>query len=586
MKFSFKLRVLAVVGLAAVICTVAAIVVARQKLETAGERALIEKSRAILSRLEVGRDYVSEMDTLESAINETVTKFPDGKLSDEQKLKILKSVPVFAAFKLGGVGAEKEGYKFRVSSLAPRNPANKATESEAKILEKFIADPKRMEIVEVAKDGTTVSVSRPVRISADQGCLMCHGNPAQSPWRNGKDILGYHMENMKDGELRGMFTVTSSLAAVQASTRAATQTIILWGSGFTLLALLIAWFLIRSPLSSLQGVSDRLASASQQLGAASTQISQVSHSLSANSNEAASSLEETVASIEELSSIVNRNAESAKEADGLSQNCQSSAEQGATEIRELIKAIDEIATSSKKIEEIINVIDDIAFQTNLLALNAAVEAARAGDQGRGFAVVADAVRTLAQRSSSAAKDITNLIKESVDKVERGSKIAGSSGQVLNAIVDSVKKVSSINTEISAASTEQASGIRQISLAMNQLDQATQQNAAAAEQSSASAEEMGDQAKRLAALVQELTAVIQGAASEQTGLGDGEGALTRSSSGTTKAVSVPKKLTASKLRARPVVSQGDSKNVSNGHGHNGNGQPMDAVEVDSLSERAS
>lgn len=238
----------------------------------------------------------------------------------------------------------------------------------------------------------------------------------------------------------------------------------------------------------------------------------MSQSLSANSNQAAASLEETVASIEELSGIVSKNTQSAQEADRLSQSCQSAAERGASEIHELISAINDISASSRKIEEIINVIDDIAFQTNLLALNAAVEAARAGEQGRGFAVVADAVRGLAQRSSSAAKDITGLISDSVEKVERGSKIAGSSGDVLNTIVASVKKVSSINSEISAASSEQAAGIQQIGQAMSQLDQATQQNAAVAEEASASADELSEQSSSLQAFVADLTEVIEGARS--------------------------------------------------------------------------
>lgn len=202
--------------------------------------------------------------------------------------------------------------------------------------------------------------------------------------------------------------------------------------------------------------------------------------LSSAVTSSAASLEETVASVEELSSMVQLNTDNAKQAATLSYTSRDSAEKGESEIKTLIESIGAISESSHKIEEIITVIDDIAFQTNLLALNAAVEAARAGEQGRGFAVVAEAVRSLAQRSASAAKDITGLIKESVHLVERSKEIADQSGNVLISIVTSAKKVSDLNDEISSASTEQANGIIQISSAMNQIDHASQANAATAE----------------------------------------------------------------------------------------------------------
>ena len=168
-----------------------------------------------------------------------------------------------------------------------------------------------------------------------------------------------------------------------------------------------------------------------------------------------------------------------------------------------------MAKSSQKIEEIINVIDDIAFQTNLLALNAAVEAARAGEQGKGFAVVADAVRNLAQRSAAAAKDINVLIKENVVSTEEGVSIADTSGTVLKEIVNSVKKVADLNSEISAASQEQANGIEQISKAMNHLDQAIQTNASSSEEVASSAEEMSSQSVSLKEMVNSLRQFVNG-----------------------------------------------------------------------------
>lgn len=256
-------------------------------------------------------------------------------------------------------------------------------------------------------------------------------------------------------------------------------------------------------------IASGLTQSGHQVSSAITQLSTAGQNLSEASTEAAASLEETVASLEELSSMVKMNSDNAKQAAALSQSSKDSAELGQKEINQLIESMHDISKSSKKIEEIISVIDDIAFQTNLLALNAAVEAARAGEQGKGFAVVAEAVRALAQRSAVAAKDINGLIKDSVEKVDRGSTVADKSGEVLANIVNSVKKVADLNNEISAASVEQTSGIQQISKAMNQLDQGSQSNAASAEEVAASSEEISAQAQQMRNMVAELNQVIIG-----------------------------------------------------------------------------
>ncbi|WP_415064229.1 methyl-accepting chemotaxis protein [Bdellovibrio sp.] len=263
---------------------------------------------------------------------------------------------------------------------------------------------------------------------------------------------------------------------------------------------------LNETVASLSDASETISSGSQQLTAASQQVA-------SGAVESASALEEVVASMEELNSIVSQNSLRAKQAADISNQGRIIVENGKGEVEQLVLAMREIAQSSQKIGEIINVIDDIAFQTNLLALNAAVEAARAGEQGKGFAVVAEAVRSLAQRSSVAAKDITVLIHDSSMKVEEGSKKAESSGEVLGKIVTTIANVSKINTEIAVASEEQSAGINQISKAINELDSSTQQNASAAEEVSAFSDQMSQQTTSINELVRVLSWLVEGTKKE-------------------------------------------------------------------------
>lgn len=273
---------------------------------------------------------------------------------------------------------------------------------------------------------------------------------------------------------------------------------------------LVTSYLFSTRLSkSIVHIASRLNDANTTVKDAVDNMSQAGDNLSETSNLTASTLEEIVASIEEITSMVKLNSENARQAAQISTLSRESAETGEREIQTLIQSMQDISQSSRKIEDIITVIDDIAFQTNLLALNAAVEAARAGEQGKGFAVVADAVRALAQRSASAAKDISELIKDSVSKVERGSSIADQSGTVLQNIVTSVKKVSDLNNEISAGSSEQTTGIQQISQAMNQLDQTAQSNAASAREISSNNTEINEMANIAVAVTEELREMVLG-----------------------------------------------------------------------------
>jgi methyl-accepting chemotaxis protein len=257
---------------------------------------------------------------------------------------------------------------------------------------------------------------------------------------------------------------------------------------------------IRSMRDDLAKIVNEVRVGTDTIATASSQIAAGNLDLSSRTEEQASALEETAASMEELTSTVTQNAENARLANELAATASAVAVKGGSVVAQVVDTMASINESSKKIVDIISVIDGIAFQTNILALNAAVEAARAGEQGRGFAVVATEVRNLAQRSAAAAKEIKTLIGASVDTVATGNKLVAAAGSTMDEVVASVRRVTDIMGEISIASNEQSSGIAQVNQAIAQMDAVTQQNAALVEQASAAAESMQNQAARLLQVV--------------------------------------------------------------------------------------
>jgi methyl-accepting chemotaxis protein len=247
---------------------------------------------------------------------------------------------------------------------------------------------------------------------------------------------------------------------------------------------------------SLQRLVGQVRGSTDTIATASSQIAAGNQDLSSRTEQQASSLEETASSMEELTSTVKQNADNARQANSLALSASQIAVKGGDVVGQVVGTMASINASSKKIVDIIAVIDGIAFQTNILALNAAVEAARAGEQGRGFAVVATEVRNLAQRSAAAAKDIKQLIDDSVEKVDAGTLLVDQAGATMDEIVSSISRVADIVTEITAASQEQSAGIEQVNQAITQMDQVTQQNAALVEEAAAAAESMHEQAAAL------------------------------------------------------------------------------------------
>ncbi|AKJ31037.1 methyl-accepting chemotaxis protein [Caldimonas brevitalea] len=251
---------------------------------------------------------------------------------------------------------------------------------------------------------------------------------------------------------------------------------------------------------ALRGMVAQVRHATDSITTASSEIASGNQDLSQRTEQAASNLQQTASSMEQLTGTVRHSAESAEQASQLATSATSAAQRGGSVVSRVVSTMDEINAASKKIADIIGVIDGIAFQTNILALNAAVESARAGEHGRGFAVVASEVRNLAQRSAAAAKEIKTLIGTSVEKVEGGAKLVADAGSSMHEIVAAVQRVTDMIGDIAAAARQQSSGIGQVNQSVTQLDQMTQQNAALVEQSAAAAESLKDQAQRLAGVV--------------------------------------------------------------------------------------
>ncbi|MGH8734354.1 MAG: methyl-accepting chemotaxis protein, partial [Burkholderiales bacterium] len=253
-------------------------------------------------------------------------------------------------------------------------------------------------------------------------------------------------------------------------------------------------------VGQLAAMVGRIKQTSDLVSTASRELVQGNADLSTRTEEQASALEQTSASMQQMTATVGQNAQNAQQANEVAAQASSVAAKGGAMVRAAVGTMNGITASSKKIADIVGVIDGIAFQTNILALNAAVEAARAGEQGRGFAVVADDVRSLAQRSAAAAKEIKDLITDSVSKVDAGSRQVNDAGQTMEEIVTSVKKVTDLISEITAASKEQAQGIEQVSETMTQLEKVTQQNAAMVEQASAASGSLEEQSRALSGAV--------------------------------------------------------------------------------------
>src|ERR1035437_1719972 len=508
MQLGTKIIVAALGAIAASV--VVGLVVQRHVIRSQGIELIHETMRGVLIEAENVRQSVSELNQ-RNAFDRQALIQEYKKSGDLRGSTIYQTIPVVAAWKAIAQAAQKEGYAFRIPKHQARNEKNNPTAEEEEILaslekgqtnEFFRVDAARNEII----------YARPIVLTED--CLACHGDPKNSPAGDGKDLVGFQMENWKTGEVHGAFVLKSTLDHVDGVVRAGMMSTLMWGLPVALLICVGLYFLNQfQMLPPLTTTINSIGLASEQTSGAAGEVSSTSQSLAEGASEQAASLEETSASLEELSSMTKRNADNAQKANDLAKEARNAADKGAADIQTMSTAMGAIKVSSDDIFKIIKTIDEIAFQTNILALNAAVEAARAGEAGMGFAVVADEVRNLAQRCAQAAKETSGKIEGAITKTGQGVEICSQVAQTLNEIVLKVRQVDELVTEVAGASTEQTRGIAQINTAVLQMDKVTQSNAASAEECAAAAEELNAQAEIMKQSVAELLQLVGGGGSD-------------------------------------------------------------------------
>ena len=494
-------------ALAAIVLTVGiALIVQKVIIQRQGVALTIETMRAAIVEAENVRESISALGQRGA--------FDRKKLLEEYRASgdlrgstLYRTIPVVAAWEAIEKAAQQSGFEFRVPKNQARNPKNNPTPAEAEIL-RLLEKGDLPEYIHEDRAANILIFARPIKLSQD--CLTCHGDPANSPTKDGKDILGFTMENWKTGEVHGAFVLKTSLDHVDAVVRAGMLRSISWILPVTALVGLGFFFLNRYLIVRPLGRSiDGIQAASSETSAASDQISSASRALAEGASEQAAALEDTSASLEEMSSMTKRNADHATEARQTAGQARASADTGSGRMQHMQEAMKSIEAASKDITKILKTIDEIAFQTNILALNAAVEAARAGEAGAGFAVVADEVRALAQRCAHAAKETAVKIEDCVQKSHHGVQISAEAADSFHEIHAQVHRLDQLVTEIANASSEQSTGIAQVNTAVSSMDKITQGNAAHAEETAAASAQLNAQATALNDAIASLRQLIGG-----------------------------------------------------------------------------
>ncbi len=458
--------------------------------------------RSMIMQAETVRENFDRLHSNQAFDVASMTAHLQGRALRESDL--YQTIPVVAAWQSIAPVAEASHFSFRTPSapkIKARSPANEYSDADKPAFDAFGRGEKDYFS---AEDGV-ITYARPVALT--QSCLFCHGDPANSATRDGKDLTGLPMENMKVGDLKGAFVLSKPIDYAEANAAALRVTLV---GLFILAGVLIGFFFITRTITSslLRAVTD-LTACSDETASAANQVASGAQSLAEGTSKNAASLEETGASLEEMNTMVKQTAANTASAAQLAGEGQQAGERGAAAMGDLAKAISDIKANADQTAKIVKTIDEIAFQTNLLALNAAVEAARAGDAGKGFAVVAEEVRNLAQRAGEAARNTAHLIEQSVKASEHGVGLSKNVNEIVNQTTASSRKINDLITEVANSAREVSSGIAQVTTAVRSMDAVTQGNAAAAEENSAVGEELSAQSQSLNMLVAQLEVMVRG-----------------------------------------------------------------------------
>jgi methyl-accepting chemotaxis protein len=458
-----------------------------------------ENTRASVSKLRSGH-----------AFNEALLVQEAKASSDFRQTDLYRSVPVVSAWNsIAGV-ARKEGFEFRVPKHRARNPQNEPTPEEAAILDTLERSGQE-EYFAANRSANLIVYARPIRLTAD--CLVCHGDPANSPTHDGKDSIGFAMEGWKEGELHGAFVLKAHLdqvatvASAQAQSAAMQQTVLWMVPTAILIGVMFLWYSRRSIIAPLSKVVHAVEASSSETTAASNQIAASSQSLAQSATEQASSIESIQNALDKVAEEARAAAAGVAEARELANRTGEAAVRGTEQMQQMQSAMQDIQTASDSVSRIIRTIDEIAFQTNILALNAAVEAARAGESGAGFAVVADEVRSLAQRSAQAAKETAELVGNSLQRTTRGVEICTRVAQQLKEIEDRGKPLNGAMDAIAGSAGKQRDGVEQVHGSVAEMNGVIQSLAAAAEESAAASGELNAQSESLKQSITEMTVLV-------------------------------------------------------------------------------